>query len=298
MQKRTFLRSAFTLALVAAATPVLTACGADEKKAEAPKAAASATAAAEKKAEGLGKVRVAVTAGPHADIVTKAAEVARGRGLTVEVVEFTDYITPDTALAEKQLDIAVYQHEPFLKSFNKQKGTDLVVAANAVVQPMGFYSNKYHSLESIPEGAQIAIPNDPSNGGRALILVAHSGLITLRKDAPALPSVVDIAENPKKLKFVELEAAQLPISIADLDVATVPMNYAVSGGLDVKRQGFYFEPLDAPFALIIIAARPDNVQSEAVKAFVSAYQSKEVAEFIRGKFNGQIIPSWEKAPSK
>lgn len=295
MQKRTFLRHAFTLAVAAAAAPVLTACGGDEGKAPAAPAAAAPAAKTE---AGLGKVRVAVTAGPHADIVTKAAEVARGRGLTVEVVEFTDYITPDTALAEKQLDIAVYQHEPFLRSFNKQKGTDLVVAAPAVVQPMGLYSNAVHSLEGIPEGAKIAIPNDPSNGGRALILAEKAGLIRLREGAPALPAVIDVAENPKKLKFVELEAAQLPISIADLDVAAVPMNYAVSGGLDVKRQGFYFESYDAPFALIIIAARPDNVDSAAVRAFVSAYQSPEVAKFIREKFNGQIIPSWEKNGSK
>lgn len=286
MHKRAFLRSAFTLAAAAAAAPFLVACGKDE----APKAAASGASGS----AALKKVKIAVTAGPHADIVTKAAEVAKRNGLEVELVEFTDYITPDTALAEKQLDIAVYQHEPFLRSFNKQKGTDLVVAANAVVQPMGFYSNKFHSLESIPEGATIAIPNDPSNGGRALILIARSGLIKLRDGAPALPTIQDISENPKKLKVVELEAAQLPISIQDLDIACVPMNYAVSGGLDVKQQGFYFEPLDAPFALIIIAARPDNVESAEVKAFVKAYQSPEVAEFIRTKFAGQIIPSWEK----
>ena len=238
-------------------------------------------------------MKVAVTAGPHADIVTKAAEVAKKNGLDVEVVEFTDYITPDTALAEKQLDIAVYQHEPFLQNFNRQKGTNLVVAAKAVVQPMGLYSNKIHALDAIPEGAKVAIPNDPSNGGRAIILLEKAGLVKVKEGAPALPTVHDVAENPKKLQLVELEAAQLPISISDLDIACVPMNYAVSGGLDVKKQGFYFESFDAPFALIIIAARPDNVESEPVKAFVKAYQSPEVAEFIRGKFNGQILPAWE-----
>ncbi|MDO5532342.1 MetQ/NlpA family ABC transporter substrate-binding protein [Sutterella sp.] len=273
MQKRTLIKTALTLAAVAAVTftTPLTSFAADLKP-----------------------VKVAVTAGPHADIVTKASEVAKKNGFKVEVVEFTDYITPDTALAEKQLDIAVYQHAPFLKSFNKNKGTDLVVAAPAVVQPMGLYSNKFHSLESLEKGARVAIPNDPSNGGRALILLAKAGLITLADDAPALPTPLDIAKNPRNLRIVELEAAQLPISIQDLDVACVPMNYAVSGGLDVKKQGFYFESMEAEFALIIIAARPDNVQSPEVQAFIKYYQSPEVAEFIKGKFNGQIVPAWIK----
>lgn len=272
MQKRTFLKTAFGLAAACAVAPL------------------SAFAAPAQ----LKKVKVAVTAGPHADIVTKAAEVAKKNGFEVEVVEFTDYITPDTALAEKQLDIAVYQHEPFLANFNKQNHTDLVVAADAVVQPMGLYSNKIRSLDTIPEGAKLAIPNDPSNGGRALILLEKAGLIKIKAGAPALPTVFDVAENPKKLKIVELEAAQLPLSIKDLDIAAVPMNYAVSGGLSVKKQGFYFESYDAKFALIIIAARKDNVDSPEVKAFVKYYQSPEVAEFIKEKFNGQILPAWIK----
>lgn len=292
MQKRTFLKSALALGAALSAAPILTACSkAEPEKQAAAQAPAAAPAAAE--APKLKPIKVAVTAGPHADIVTKAAEVAKKNGLDVEVVEFTDYITPDTALAEKQLDIAVYQHEPFLQNFNRQKGTNLVVAAKAVVQPMGLYSNKIHALDAIPEGAKVAIPNDPSNGGRAIILLEKAGLVKVKEGAPALPTVHDVAENPKKLQLVELEAAQLPISISDLDIACVPMNYAVSGGLDVKKQGFYFESFDAPFALIIIAARPDNVESEPVKAFVKAYQSPEVAEFIRGKFNGQILPAWE-----
>ena len=291
MQKRVFLKRSVALAAAFAAAPFLAACGkADEK---APAAASSAAP----KAAAPAKVKVAVTAGPHADIVTKAAEVAKKNGLDVEVVEFTDYITPDTALAEKQLDIAVYQHEPFLQNFNRQKGTNLVVAAKAVVQPMGLYSNKIHSLEAIPEGAKVAIPNDPSNGGRAIILLEKAGLVKVKEGAPALPTVHDVAENPKKLQLVELEAAQLPISISDLDIACVPMNYAVSGGLDVKKQGFYFESFDAPFALIIIAARPDNVQSPEVQTFVKCYQSPEVAAFIKEKFKGQINPAWEQ-PAK
>ena len=270
MQKRTFLKSALALGVALSAAPILTACS----KAEPEKQAAA-----------------------HADIVTKAAEVAKKQGFDVKVVEFTDYITPDTALAEKQLDVAVYQHEPFLLNLNKQKGTDLVVAANAVVQPMGLYSNKIHSLDDIKADTKIAIPNDPSNGGRALVLLEKAGIIKLKPDYKGEASIHDVAENPRGVKLVELEAAQLPISLQDLDVACVPMNYAVSGGLDVNKQGFYFESRDAKYALIIIAARPDNVQSPEVQTFVKCYQSPEVAAFIKEKFKGQINPAWEQ-PAK
>ena len=292
MQKRTFLKSALALGVALSAAPILTACSkAEPEKQAAAQAPAAAPAAAE--APKLKPIKVAVTAGPHADIVTKAAEVAKKQGFDVKVVEFTDYITPDTALAEKQLDVAVYQHEPFLLNFNKQKGTDLVVAANAVVQPMGLYSNKIHSLDDIKADTKIAIPNDPSNGGRALVLLEKAGIIKLKPDYKGEASIHDVAENPRGVKLVELEAAQLPISLQDLDVACVPMNYAVSGGLDVNKQGFYFESRDAKYALIIIAARPDNVQSPEVQTFVKCYQSPEVAAFIKEKFKGQINPAWE-----
>lgn len=155
MQKRTFLKSALALGVALSAAPILTACSKAEPEKQ---AAAQAPAPAAAEAPKLKPIKVAVTAGPHADIVTKAAEVAKKQGFDVKVVEFTDYITPDTALAEKQLDVAVYQHEPFLLNFNKQKGTDLVVAANAVVQPMGLYSNKIHSLDDIKADTKIAIP--------------------------------------------------------------------------------------------------------------------------------------------
>ena len=296
MQKRTFLKSALALGVALSAAPILTACSkAEPEKQAAAQAPAAAPAAAE--APKLKPIKVAVTAGLHADIVTKAAEVAKKQGFDVKVVEFTDYITPDTALAEKQLDVAVYQHEPFLLNFNKQKGTDLVVAANAVVQPMGHYSNKIHSLDDIKADTKIAIPNDPSNGGRALVLLEKAGIIKLKPDYKGEASIHDVAENPRGVKLVELEAAQLPISLQDLDVACVPMNYAVSGGLDVNKQGFYFESRDAKYALIIIAARPDNVQSPEVQTFVKCYQSPEVAAFIKEKFKGQINPAWEQ-PAK
>lgn len=239
------------------------------------------------------ELKVRATAGPHAAIVTEAAKVAAKSGLKVKVVEFTDYITPNRALADKALDVNVYQHEPFLKNFNKNQNTNLVKIADAVVQPMGLYSNTVKSLGAVSGGAKIAIPNDPTNGGRALILLKAAGLIDLKSGVTGNTATVeDITANSKNLRIAELEAAQLPRSLEDVDVACVPMNYAISGKLSPEKQGFYFESREAPFALMVIAARPDNAESKEVKAFVKAYQSPEVKAFIESTFKGAVKAAW------
>lgn len=239
------------------------------------------------------ELKVGATSGPHAAIVAEAAKVAAKSGLKVKVVEFTDYITPNRALADKALDVNVYQHEPFLKNFNKNQNTNLVKVADAVVQPMGLYSDTVKSLESVPEGAKIAIPNDPTNGGRALVLLKAAGLIDLKPGVTGTTATVaDITANPKTVKVVELEAAQLPRSLEDVDVACVPMNYAISGKLSPEKQGFYFESREAPFALMVIAARPDNAEAKNVQAFVKAYQSPEVKAFIESTFKGAVKVVW------
>lgn len=233
------------------------------------------------------------TVGPHAAIVSEAAKVAEKSGLKVKVVEFTDYIAPNRALADKALNVNVYQHEPFLKNFNKNQQTNLVKIADVVVQPMGLYSDTVKSLEAILEGAKIAIPNDPTNGGRALVLLKTAGLIDLKPGMTGTTATVaDITANSKGVKVVELEAAQLPRSLEDVDVACVPMNYAISGKLSPEKQGFYFESREAPFALMVIAARPDNAQAKNVLTFVKAYQSPEVKAFIDKTFNGAVKAAW------
>lgn len=236
------------------------------------------------------EVKVGATAGPHAAIVSEAAKVAEKSGLKVKVVEFTDYIAPNRA---KALDVNVYQHEPFLKNFNKNQQTNLVKITDTVVQPMGLYSDTVKSLEAIPEGAKIAIPNDPTNGGRALVLLKTAGLIDLKPGMTGTTATVaDITANSKGVKVVELEAAQLPRSLEDVDVACVPMNYAISGKFSPEKQGFYFESREAPFALMVIAARPDNAQAKNVLTFVKAYQSPEVKAFIDKAFNGAVKAAW------
>ena len=239
------------------------------------------------------ELKVGATSGPHAAIVAEAAKVAAKSGLKVKVVEFTDYITPNRALADKALDVNIYQHEPFLKNFNKNQNTNLVKVADAVVQPMGLYSDTVKSLEAVPEGAKIAIPNDPTNGGRALVLLKAAGLIDLKPGVTGTTATVaDITANPKAVKVVELEAAQLPRSLEDVVVACVPMNYAISGKLSPEKQGFYFESREAPFALMVIAARPDNAEAKNVQAFVKAYQSPEVKAFIESTFKGAVKAAW------
>lgn len=268
LNKRTFLQA--VLGLAVASTLVLTGCS----QKEAPKS-----------------IKVGVTAGPHATIVNAAAEVAKKRGLEVKVVEFTDYLSPNKALAEGSLDADVFQHQPFLDNFNAQQKTNLVKISDAVVQPMGFYSNKVHKLEDVPQGATFTIPNDPSNAGRALLLLQASGLIKVKPGLGSKTTVADITDNPKGLKILELEAAQLPRSLDDATVAVIPMNYVLSAGLKAK-DGFYFEDTKAPYALIIMAARPNNAQDPNIKAFVEAYRSPEVKAFIEKTFDGAVRPTW------
>ena len=236
--------------------------------------------------------RVGATAGPHAAIVAEAAKVAKKAGLDVKLVEFTDYLGPDKALAEKELDANVYQHEPFLQNFNRQNKTTLQAVAKAVVQPMGFYSDRIRSLDAIPEGATVTIPNDPSNSGRALLLLQAAGLVRLKNGNATDALASGNLENLRGLKIRELEAAQLPRSLGDADFAVIPMNYVISSGLSPEKQGFYFESLQAPFALMVIAARKDNARSEAVQQFIRAYQSPEVKEFILKTFKGTVNPAW------
>lgn len=284
MQRRAFLRTLGTGLVAGGALMMLGGCGKEAPAGEAGAATGARTAET--------TIRVGVTAGPHADIVTEAAKVAKERGLTVEVVEFTDYVTPDTALADGKLDLAVYQHRPFLENFNAKQNTDLKVVADAVSQPMGFYSRRIKSVDALPEGARVAIPNDPSNGGRALLLLEKAGLLVLEKNRGTEATVADIVENPKKLNILELEAAQLPRSVDDLEIAVIPMNYVISAGLSPEKDGFFFEDMQAPYALIIIASRPDNTESAAVKTFVESYRSPQVAEFVKATFRGAVKPSW------
>lgn len=237
-------------------------------------------------------LRVGVTAGPHAQIAEVARQVAERQGLKVQLVEFTDYIQPNAGLATGELDVNVYQHVPFLETQNRDRGYKLVPVAPAVRQQMGIYSKKVRALADLSAGARVGIPNDPTNGSRALLVLRDQGLIGLRDGVGTRASVLDVAHNPKKLRFVELEAAQLPRSLDDLDAVAVNSNYAVPAGLSPSRDALALESTATPYVTVVIASREDNRADPRVQAFVKAYQSPEVKAFIERQLQGAYTAAW------
>jgi D-methionine transport system substrate-binding protein len=237
-------------------------------------------------------LRVGVTAGPHAQIGEVVKQHAEKQGLQVKLIEFSDFIQPNAALDAGDLDINIYQHRPFLESQNSARGYKLTPVANAVVQQMGLYSKRHKSLADLPNGARIAIPNDPTNGARALLVLQAAKLIELNPGITVTASLFDIAENPKKLKFVEIEAAQLPHSLADVDAAAVNSAYAIPAGLSPTKDSLALETQDAEFAVVVIAAREDNKADPRIARFVKAYQSDETKQFVEKTFPGAYTTAW------
>lgn len=235
-------------------------------------------------------LKVGVSAGPYGEILDFAGKIAAKEGLEVKVVEFTDYIGPDAALAQGDIDVNNYQHRPFLANINKTRGYDLVEGPTSIVVPLGIYSNKAKTITEIPEGGSVAIPNDPSNGARALFLLSKAGLLTLRDGADVNATIADITDNPKKLKIIELDAAQLPRSLDDTQASAVPLNYAVLAGLDPKKS-LFIEDETSKWTLVW-ATRRDNAGDPRVKRYIDIYRSDEVKRFILTRFNGTILPTW------
>lgn len=238
------------------------------------------------------EIKVGATVGPHAQVVEAVAKEAAKQGLNVKVVEFSDYITPNAALEDGSIDLNSYQHQPFLDNYNNNQGANLVSIGDSILMRMGVYSNKYRSIEELPEKARIAIPNDPTNGGRGLLLFAEAKLITLREGAGFKATLNDVVSNPKQFEFVEVDAAQLPRTLDDVDAAAITMNYVMSAGLDPKKQGIYLEAKDAPLAVMVIASREQDKDNEDYKKFVEIYQSQAIREYMQTAFNGTIEPAF------
>lgn len=237
-------------------------------------------------------LKVGVTVGPHAQISEVARQVAEKQGLQVKLIEFSDFIQPNAALDTKEIDLNIYQHRPFMNAQNSARGYKLVPVADAVVQLMGIYSSRYKNLDELPAGATIAIPNDPSNGARALLVLQAAKLITIKEGVTTTASLFDIEENPKKLKFVEIEAAQLPHSLKDVDAAAVNSAYAIPAGLDPAKDTLALEDEKADFAVVVIAGREDNKDDPRVARFIKAYQSDEVKAFVEKTFPGAYFTAW------
>ncbi|BEO15099.1 lipoprotein [Serratia marcescens] len=239
-------------------------------------------------------IKVGVIVGAEQQVAEVAQKVAKEKyGLDVELVTFNDYVLPNEALSKGDIDLNAFQHKPYLDQQIKDRGYKLVPVGNSFVYPIAGYSKKIKSLDELKEGSQIALPNDPTNLGRSLLLLQKVGLIKLKDGVGLLPTVLDVTENPKNLKLVELEAPQLPRSLDDQQIALAVINttYASQIGLTPAKDGLFVEDKDSPYVNLLVA-REDNKDAENVKKFVQAYQSDEVDAAANKIFNGGAVKGW------
>lgn len=236
-------------------------------------------------------LKVGVTAGPHAQIFEQVKKVAEKDGLKIQIVEFSDYVQPNAALAAGDLDANSYQHKPYLDNQIKDRGYKFVSVGYTVNFPIGIYSRKVKSLKDLPEGAKVGIPNDPTNGGRVLLVLQDQGLIKLKPEAGLKATPLDVTGNPKKLRFVELDAAQLPRSLDDLDASAINTNYAIGAGLHPGKDAIAQESAKSPY-VNLIAVREADKDKPWVARLVKAYQSPEVKQFIQTEFKGAVVPGF------
>ncbi|MBA5705498.1 ABC transporter substrate-binding protein [Pseudomonas fulva] len=234
---------------------------------------------------------VAATPVPHAEILNVVKPLLAKEGVELKVKEFTDYIQPNVQVAEKRLDANFFQHQPYLDEFNKAKGTDLVNVTGVHIEPLGVYSTKIKKLDELPSGATVVIPNDATNGGRALLLLDKAGVIKLNDNTNILSTVKDVAQNPKNIKFRELEAATIPRVLTQVDAALINTNYALEAKLNPEKDALAIEGSDSPYVNILVA-RPDNKDSEDMKKLAAALHSPEVKQFITEKYKGAVVPAF------
>lgn len=250
--------------------------------------AAAAFAALSAQAETL---TVAATPVPHAEILEFIKPQLAKEGVDLKIKVFTDYVQPNVQVAEKRLDANFFQHQPYLDEFNKSKGTQLVSVAGVHIEPFGAYSSKIKKLDELPQGASVVIPNDATNGGRALLLLAKAGVITLKPEAGITATPKDIAENPKGIKVRELEAATLPRVLTQVDLALINTNYALEAKLNPTKDALAIEGSDSPYVNILVS-RADNKDSADMQKLAKALHSPEVKKFIEEKYKGAVVPAF------
>ena len=238
-----------------------------------------------------GDLSVAATPVPHAEILEFVKPALAKEGVNLKVKVFTDYIQPNVQVAEKRLDANFFQHQPYLDEFNKAKGTNLVSVAAVHLEPLGAYSSKYKKLDEIKDGSTVVIPNDATNGGRALLLLDKAGLITLKDKTNILSTPKDITANPKNLKFRELEAATIPRVLTQVDLALINTNYALEAKLNPEKDALVIEGSDSPYVNILVA-RPDDKDSADMQKLIAALHTPEVKAFILEKYKGAIVPAF------
>ena len=250
--------------------------------------AVAALAAFSAQAESLS---VAATAVPHAEILEFVKPALAKEGVELNIKVFTDYVQPNVQVAEKRLDANFFQHQPYLDEFNKSRGTELVSVAGVHVEPFGAYSSLHKSLADLPQGANVVIPNDATNGGRALLLLQKAGVITLKPEAGILATPKDIVENPKAIKVRELEAATLPRVLTQVDLALINTNYALEAKLNPTKDALAIEGNDSPYVNILVA-RADSKDNAALQKLAKALNSPEVKAFIEEKYQGAVVPAF------
>ena len=258
-------------------------CGGDSK----PAASSSSSSSSSAKV-----LKIGATPVPHAEILEIVKPILAKQGIDLQVVEFSDYVQPNLALNDKELDANFFQHEPYLDNFiSEHKDVKLVNAGGIHIEPMGIYSKKVKKLDELKDGASIAIPNDPTNGGRSLMLLEKAGLLKLKDGVGVKATVQDITSNPKNLKFQEVEAAQVPRTLDDVDAAVINTNFAVQVNLVPTKDAMFMEDKTSPY-VNIIAVRAGDQDRPEIQALLKALKSDEVKNFINEKYKGAIVPAF------
>lgn len=234
---------------------------------------------------------VAATPVPHAEILEHIKPQMAEQGVELNVEVFTDYVQPNTQVSQGALDANFFQHKPYLDNFNAEHGTDLVAVAGVHIEPFGAYSDSVDSLDALPDGATIAIPNDPTNGGRALLLLHQAGVITLEDGDDITATTNDIADNPGDYSFEPLEAAMLPRVLNQVDLALINTNYALEAGLDPQEDALVIEGAESPYVNFFVA-REGNADSDTVQALADALRSESVRTFIEEQYDGAVVPAF------
>jgi D-methionine transport system substrate-binding protein len=245
------------------------------------------------KKEETKKIVIGASPSPHADILKVAKKELKKEGYELEIKEYSDYVQPNTALESGDLDANYFQHKPYLDDFNKKKKTHLVSAGTIHYEPFGIFPGKTKSLKNLKNGATVAVPNDTTNEARALLLLQDQGLIKLKDGAGLTATKKDIVENKKDLAIKEIEAAQIPRSLKDVDIAVVNGNYALQAGLKVNKDALATEDADSIGAKTygnIVAVKKGNEKSAATKALIKALKSDAVKKYINDKYDGAVVP--------
>ena len=277
------MRGKFFAALTLAATLLLTGCGGGGDQ--------PAQKTDDKAAKEV-TLKIGATPVPHAEILEQIKPDLKEKGITLEVVEFNDYVQPNIALNDKELDANFFQHEPYLNDFIKEhKDVKLKNAGGVHIEPMGIYSKKIKKLDELTGGATVSIPNDPTNGGRALLLLQKAGLLKLKDGVNEMATVQDIVENPKDLRIKEVEAAQLPRTLEDVDISIINTNFAMNADLNPMRDALFIEDKTSPY-VNIIAVRDGDENREEIKTLINTIKTDKIKKFLEEKYKGAIVPAF------